>query len=45
MSGCWRAVPKDLTQEQRELDREARLIISRELGYEREQVTLAYLAR
>ena len=36
---------KILTQEQRELDREARLIISRELGHEREQVTVAYLGR
>ena len=36
---------KVLTKEQRELDREARLIISRELGHEREQVTAAYLGR
>jgi len=38
-------VAKDLTQEQRERDREARLTISRELGHEREAVTAAYLAR
>ena len=31
-----------LTQEQRALDREARLTISRELGHEREQITAAY---
>ena len=36
---------KSLSQEQRELDREARLIISQELGHEREQVTAAYLGR
>ena len=36
---------KTLTPEQRELDREARLTISRELGHEREQVTTAYLGR
>ncbi|MGB5178839.1 MAG: phage integrase N-terminal domain-containing protein [Gammaproteobacteria bacterium] len=36
---------KVLTNEQRELDREARLIISRELGHEREQVTAAYLGK
>ncbi len=36
---------KDLTAEQRERDREARLTISRELGHEREAVTAAYLGR
>ena len=36
---------KSLTREQRELDREARLTISRELGHEREAVTAAYLGR
>ena len=36
---------KILTSEQRELDREARLTISQELGHEREQVTTAYLGR
>ncbi len=36
---------KALTPEQRELDREARLTISRELGHEREAVTAAYLGR
>lgn len=34
-----------LTPEQRELDREVRLTISRELGHEREAVTAAYLGR
>lgn len=36
---------KTQTPEQRELDREARLTISRELGHEREQVTAAYLGK
>ena len=36
---------KNLTLEQRDLDREARLTISRELGHEREQVTAVYLGR
>ena len=36
---------KSLSLEQRELDRETRLIISQELGHEREQVTAAYLGR
>jgi site-specific recombinase XerD len=36
---------KSLTPEQRELDREARVTISRELGHEREQITAAYLGR
>ena len=36
---------KSLTPEQREIDREARLTISRELGHEREAVTAAYLGR
>ncbi len=36
---------KSLTSEQREIDREARLAISRELGHEREAVTCAYLGR
>lgn len=34
-----------LSLEQRELDREAHLTISQELGHEREQVTTAYLGR
>ena len=34
-----------LSMEQWAWDREARLIISRELGYEREQVTAAHLGR
>lgn len=36
---------KTLTTEQRILDQEARLTISRELGHERVQVTAAYLSR
>lgn len=36
---------KSLTPEQKEIDREARLIISQELGHEREAVTAAYLGR
>ncbi len=38
-------ISKALTPEQRELDRAARLTISRELGHEREAVTCAYLSR
>ena len=34
-----------LTREQRAVDREARLVISRELGHEREQITTVYLGR
>ena len=34
-----------LSPEQKELDRQARLTISQELGHEREQVTVAYLGR
>ncbi len=34
-----------LNPEQRELDHEARMTISQELGHEREQVTAAYLGR
>jgi hypothetical protein len=36
---------KELTPEQHELDHEARLTISQELGHERAQVTAAYLGR
>ena len=36
---------KTLTLEQREQDQDARLVISQELGHEREQVTAAYLGR
>lgn len=36
---------KALTPEQRERDHEVRLVISRELGHEREAVTVAYLSR
>jgi integrase len=38
-------VTKDLTQDERKRDHEARLTISRELGHEREAVTTAYLGR
>lgn len=36
---------KELTTEQREIDREVRLAISAELGHEREQITAVYLGR
>jgi hypothetical protein len=36
---------KELTPEQRALDQEARLIISRELGHSREAITAVYLGR
>lgn len=36
---------KELTREEKQLDREARLIISEELGHEREQITAIYLGR
>ena len=36
---------KQLSPEQMAMDREARLIISRELGHEREQITAVYLGR
>jgi site-specific recombinase XerD len=36
---------RSLSQEQRELDRNARLIISRDLGHDREAVVSAYLGR
>ena len=36
---------KELTHEQRELDRRARLTISEELGHGREQITAVYLSR
>ena len=36
---------KELTKEEKQLDREARLIISLELGHEREQITAIYLGR
>lgn len=35
----------ELTSEQREIDREARLTISAELGHDREQITAVYLGR
>jgi len=37
-------VTKDLTPEQREIDHEARLTFSRELGHEREAVTAIWVA-
>ncbi len=36
---------KTLTKEQKTLDRQARLIVSRELGHEREEITAVYLGR
>jgi integrase len=36
---------KQLTPEQKAIDRQARLTISRELGHEREQITAVYLGR
>lgn len=36
---------RELTPEQRTVDHEARLVISRELGHEREQITMIYLGR
>jgi type I restriction-modification system DNA methylase subunit len=36
---------KVMTPEQKEIDHQARLTISRELGHEREGVTCAYLGR
>lgn len=36
---------KQLSLEQKRIDREARLTISRELGHEREQITAVYLGR
>ena len=39
------SISKSLTREQRDRDREVRLIISHELGHEREQITTVYLGR
>jgi Integrase/Phage integrase, N-terminal len=36
---------RELTAEQKQTDHEARLLISRELGHEREQITAVYLGR
>jgi hypothetical protein len=36
---------KELTPEQKKIDREARIIIAEELGHSREQITVNYLAR
>lgn len=36
---------KQLSADQKALDREARLVVSRELGHEREQITAVYLGR
>ena len=36
---------RELTAEDKQVDKEARLIISRELGHEREQITAIYLGR
>ena len=38
-------ISKALTAEQREKDHQVRLVISRELGHEREQITAVYLGR
>lgn len=38
------STPEQLSPEQKRIDREARLTISRELGHEREQITAVYLA-
>jgi len=38
-------ISKTLTAEQRETDHQIRLVISREMGHEREQVTAVYLGR
>ena len=38
-------ISKALTAEQREKDHQARLVISREMGHEREQITAVYLGR
>lgn len=38
-------ISKELSKEEKSLDLEARMIISRELGHEREQVTSIYLGR
>ncbi len=42
---CGGPANKQLTQEQREADLKARLVISKELGHEREQITATYLGR
>jgi integrase len=42
---CGGPTAKQLTPEQKALDQEARLMISRELGHGREQVTAVYLGR
>lgn len=42
---CGGPTSKQLTSEQKEKDLAARLIISKELGHEREQITAAYLGR
>jgi hypothetical protein len=42
---CGGPTAKQLTPEQKECDRAARLAISKELGHEREQITAVYLGR
>lgn len=42
---CGGKVSKELTVDEKALDREVRLTISRELGHEREEVTAVYLGR
>lgn len=36
---------KDLSADERALDKKARAVISNELGHEREQITVTYLGR
>ncbi|MCF7371894.1 hypothetical protein L3V27_13230 [Vibrio sp. J2-3(2022)] len=36
---------RELSREQKSADKEARLIISRELGHEREEITVIYLGQ
>ncbi len=42
---CGGPISKELTPEQRKVDRSVRLLISKELGHEREQITAVYLGR
>ncbi|RBW47292.1 integrase [Psychromonas sp. B3M02] len=42
---CGGLTSKNLTKEQKAIDKEARLFISKQLGHEREQITAIYLGR
>jgi integrase len=42
---CGGKTSKELSKSEKVRDREARLVISRELGHEREQITAVYLGR